>query len=166
MYTPIGGVMVEYGLLLSWEQENNAIQRTIEGFWNAFRKWKNEDKREYHDLFLGKLDEDFIIIDVVSISLKQYYDREGAAIFCSLRLHYVNTLIGTYDMEFLLDGTIADDYLSFEDKYRLRQTLTADKYSLRFARKALVEGIEEKAINKITGLEMEYIEILKKKSLS
>lgn len=158
--------MVENGLLISWEQEHNVIQRTIEGFWNAFRNWKNENKHGYHDLFLGKLDEDFIIINVLSVSLKQYYNREGAAMFCSIQLHYVNTLIGIYDMEFLLDGTIADDYLSFEDKYSLHLTLPADKYSLRFARKALVEGIEMKVINKITGLDMEYIDILKRKLLS
>ncbi|MGG4143688.1 hypothetical protein ABEW34_11185 [Paenibacillus algorifonticola] len=45
MYTQVGGVMVENGLLLGWEQEHNAVQRTIEGFWNAFRNWKNEDKQ-------------------------------------------------------------------------------------------------------------------------
>ncbi|MFC5649584.1 hypothetical protein ACFPYJ_10655 [Paenibacillus solisilvae] len=80
-------VVVNTELLLKWEQEHSAIKRTIDGFWNIFRSWKKENKDEYHDLFIGKLDEDFIIIDVVSISLKQYYDRDGAAIFCSLRLH-------------------------------------------------------------------------------
>lgn len=82
------------GILLSWEQEHNAIQRTIQSFWGAFRSWRNENKDRYQDLFLGKLNEDFINIDVVSISLKQCYDRDGAAIFCSLRIHYLNTRMG------------------------------------------------------------------------
>ncbi|RAV09183.1 hypothetical protein [Paenibacillus contaminans] len=154
---------MDIGLLSRWEQEHNALKRTIEGFWNAFRSWKVQDKDTYHELFLGKLDEDFIIIDVLSISLKQYYDRQGAAVFCSLRLRYLHTMIGTYDMEFLLDGTAADDYLSFEDKNALHRKLAADKHALRFARKALVEGIEEDTIIKITGLELEYISILKRK---
>ncbi|OPH56993.1 hypothetical protein BC351_26665 [Paenibacillus ferrarius] len=158
--------MVDIGFLTRWEQEHNAIQRTIEGFWNAFRIWKTQDKHGYHELFLGKLDEDFIIINVRSISLKQHYDREGAAIFCSLRLHYLHTMIGTYDMEFLLDGVTADDYLSFEDRITLHQTLATDKYALRFARKALAEGIEEDTIMKITGLEAEYISMLKRKLLN
>lgn len=158
--------MVDIGFLTRWEQEHNAIQRTIEGFWNAFRSWKTQDKDGYHGLFLGKLDEDFIIIDVLSISFKQYYDRQGAAIFCSLRLHYLHTMIGTYDMEFLLDGLTADDYLSFEDRNALHRILATDKYALRFARNALAEGIEEDTIMKITGLEAEYISILKRKLLN
>lgn len=158
--------MMDAGFLLRWEQEHNAVKRTVEGFWDGFRSWKKEKKDEYHELFLGKLDEDFIIIDVVSISLKQYYDREGAAIFCSLRMHYLQTFIGTYDMEFLLDGTIADDYLSFENRATFNLMLAKYKYRLRFARKALAEGIEEEVIKNITGLEMDYITILKRKSLN
>ncbi|MCQ6564106.1 hypothetical protein [Paenibacillus mendelii] len=157
---------METGLLLKWEQEHSAINRTIDGFWNTFRSWKKENKNEYHDLFIGKLDEDFIFIDVVSISLKQYYDRDGAAIFCSLRLHYLKTMIGTYDMEFLLDGTIADDYLSFEERTTLHRMLAADKYGLHFARKAIAEGVEEEVIKNITGLEKDFIAMLKRKSLS
>ncbi|UVI27420.1 hypothetical protein [Paenibacillus spongiae] len=68
-------------------------------------------------------------------------------------------------MEFLLDGSIADDYLSFEDRNTLHRMLATDKYALRFARKALAEGIEEDTIYKITGLDKDYIAILKSKSL-
>lgn len=156
---------METEVLLKWEQEHSAIKRTTNGFWNAFRNWKKENKDEYHDLFIGKLDEDLINIDVVSISLKQYYDRDGVAIFCSLRLHYLKKMIGTYDMEFLLDGTIADDYLSFEDRTNLHRILAAEKYGLRVARKAIAEGIEEDVIKKITGIEKDIITILKRKSL-
>ncbi|MFF2911175.1 hypothetical protein [Paenibacillus sp. NPDC057934] len=58
----LGDDMVDIGFLTRWEQEHNAIQRTIEGFWNAFCIWENQDKDGYHGLFLGKLDEDFIMI--------------------------------------------------------------------------------------------------------
>ncbi|MGG1660034.1 hypothetical protein [Brevibacillus sp. NRS-1366] len=66
-------------------------------------------------------------------------------------------------MEFLLDGTIVDDYLSFEDRNELLRMLATDKYSLCFARKALAEGIDEKIIKNITGLEMNDIAILKRR---
>lgn len=165
-HNALGGGLMDGGLLLRWEQEHDAVKRTINGFWNTFRSWKKDNKDEYHDLFIGKLDEDFIILDVVSVSLKQYYDRDRAAFFCSLRLYYLQTQIGSYDMEFLLDGEIADEYLHFEDRSTLGRILAADKYSLRFARKALAEGIDAKKISNITGLEMKYIEILNRKSLN
>ncbi|WP_179089843.1 hypothetical protein [Paenibacillus sp. FSL A5-0031] len=44
--------------------------------------------------------------------------------------------------------------------------LAAVKYRLRFARKALAEGIEEEVIKNITGLEIDYITILKRKSMN
>ncbi|WP_419873327.1 hypothetical protein [Candidatus Pristimantibacillus sp. PTI5] len=30
--------------LLDWENKHNAIMHTMGGFWNCFKKWREEDK--------------------------------------------------------------------------------------------------------------------------
>ena len=147
--------------LLEWESSHSAIKRTIEGFWSCFRKWREEEKDEYHDTFHGKLYEDFISVHERSIYLKYPFEVEEAVIFCSVNIFYLDEHIGNYDMEFSLDGEFADDYLDFDDIFKNR--VLKIKHNLRIARNALKQGIEIATVSIITGIDSKYIEILKEK---
>lgn len=83
-------------------------------------------------------------------------------VFCSINIFYVEEHIGTYDIEFFLNGEIADEYLDFGDVL-LKDRITKVKHSLKIARSALKLGFEASDISKITEISLEHIEILKKK---
>lgn len=148
--------------LLEWETSHNAINRTVEGFWSYFRKWREEEKDDYHDTFRGKLYEDFISVHERSIYLKYTFNVEEAVIFCSVNISYLEENIGTYDIEFNLDGEIADEYLDFDD-ILFKDRVLKMKHNLRIARNALKQGIEIGTVSNITGIDSNYIEILKVK---
>lgn len=148
--------------LLEWETSNNAINRIVEGFWSCFRKWRQEEKDDYHDTFHGKLYGDFISVHERSIYLKYTFNVEEAVIFCSVNIFYLEEYIGTYDIEFNLDGEIADEYLDFDD-ILFKDRVLKMKHNLRIARNALKQGIEIGTVSNITGIDSKYIEILKEK---
>ncbi|SEM50839.1 hypothetical protein [Paenibacillus sp. OV219] len=148
--------------LLEWEAKHNAIKQTIDGFWSCFRKWRKEEKDDYHKTFYGKLYEEFISVHERAIYLKYTFSLEEAVIFCSVYIFYLEESIGTYDIEFTLDGQIADDYLDFGDVL-LKDRILKIKHNLRIARNALKEGVEIRTISNITEIDSKYIQILKEK---
>ncbi|XRG80156.1 hypothetical protein V5E38_07580 [Rossellomorea sp. GAMAL-10_SWC] len=56
--------------LMEWEQKHDAKNRTIKGFWESFRKWREEEKYDYLDTFKGKLYEEFIQVKERSLVIK------------------------------------------------------------------------------------------------
>lgn len=151
--------------LLEWEKQHNAANRTLEGFWSWFNIWRKECKDNYHELFLGKLDDDFIATQVTSINLKHRfnYDPVDAIVICHIAIFYLGVDIGYYQLSFLLNGVTEDDSVQFHEKSWMQAVLYKPKYSLRIAKKALKEGLDPELISKITELEIEYIQILKQK---
>lgn len=148
--------------LLEWETSHSAIKRTVDGFWRCFRKWREEEKDDYHNTFYDKLYEEFINVHERAIYLKYSFNVDEAVIFCSVDIFYLEENIGTYDIEFTLDGEIADEYLDFGD-ILLKKRILRIKHNLRIARNALKEGIEIGTISNITGIDSKYIQILKEK---
>ncbi|GLX68020.1 hypothetical protein [Paenibacillus glycanilyticus] len=144
--------------LLEWENNHDAINTTIDGFWKCFRQWRTEEKDEYHSTFQGKLYEDFIRV----LYLKYTFGVEEAVIFCSVHILYLEELIGTYDIEFSLDGDIGDDYLDF-NAVLLREKMMKIQHNLRVARSAIREGIEIGKISTITGILPGALQIIKEK---
>ncbi|WP_342551194.1 hypothetical protein [Paenibacillus sp. FSL R7-0652] len=148
--------------LLAWESKHKAIKRTVEGFWDCFRKWREEERGDYLNTFQGKLYEEFLSVQERSIYLKYSFNVEEAVIFCSVDIFYLEEEIGSYDIEFNLDGEIADDYLDFSDTL-LKDKISKMKYNLNIARNALKEGMDTGTISKITGIDVKYVQILKGK---
>ncbi|QOS78497.1 hypothetical protein JNUCC31_27940 [Paenibacillus sp. JNUCC31] len=148
--------------LLAWESQHNAIKRTVDGFWECFRKWREEEKDDYHNTFQGKLYEEYLSVQERSIYLKYSFNVAEAVIFCSVDIFYLEEDIGSYDIEFNLDGEITDDCLDFSDTL-LKGTISKIKYNLKIARNALKEGIDIGTISKITGIDVKYVQILKEK---
>ncbi|MEE6452727.1 hypothetical protein RAH41_19360 [Gottfriedia acidiceleris] len=148
--------------LMEWEQKNDAKNRTINGFWESFRKWLKEEKYDYLDTFKGKLYEEFIQVKECSIELKHSFSRIGAFVFFTVDIYYFDKEIGTYTLEFDLDGEILDDFLVF-DHILLDHRISDIRHNLTTVRKALKEGIELNLISNITGIDQPSIEIIKKK---
>ncbi|MHB0879722.1 hypothetical protein ACYCSE_01125 [Paenibacillus sp. SEL1] len=149
-------------ILLDWDSQYNAMKRTMSGFWTTYRKWRDENKDDYHRMFMGKLYDEFISLEERAIYLKYRFNAGEAVVICSINIFYLEEEIGTYDIEFFLDGEVADDYLDFEDTL-LKNRITKVKHNLRIAIKALKVGIEVLDISKITDIPPKYIETLKKK---
>ena len=148
-------------ILLRWDREHEAMRRTMEGFWGTFNTWRNENRDEYHDLFVGKVVDAFIRLEERAIYLKYNYDTGEtgeAVVVCSTQIFYVDKQIGTYDMEFFLNGEVADDYLDLDD---VKHTIIPLKHSLRIARNALQLGMTTDEVSRLTELPAEYIEVLK-----
>lgn len=146
--------------LLEWANNHNAKNETIQGFWEYFNKWRKEDMSEYLDTFHGKLYDEFITVEESQINLKLRFGMEEAFIFYSINIYYLHKHIGTYDMEFFLNGEIADDYL---DLFNFKSEILEIKQNIRLARKAIKESIELKAISNITGINEGALIILKEK---
>ena len=149
--------------LLEWEQKHNAINLTIESFWKCFKKWKEENKDDYHATFQGKLYDDFISVSERSISLRLNFGSQHVVMFCSIDIMYLEEHIGDYTIEFFLDGEIADDYLDFGDKTLRDYRISKIKHNLRIARSSIKEGLSLEVISKITKLDVKYLKILKEK---
>ncbi|TQR97403.1 hypothetical protein [Paenibacillus ottowii] len=147
-------------ILLDWDSQYNAMKRTMNGFWITYRKWRDENKDDYHSKFMGKLYDEFISLEERAIYLKYSFNAGEAVVVCSINIFYLEENIGTYDLEFFLHGEVADDYLDFEDTL-LKDRITKVKHNLRIARNALKVGIEVLDISKFTDIPPEYIEILK-----
>ncbi|WP_426332777.1 hypothetical protein ACN9MH_15875 [Paenibacillus silvae] len=148
--------------LLAWESKHNAIKRTVDGFWDCFGKWREEEKDDYHNTFQGKLYEEYISVQERSIYLKYSFNGTEAVIFCSVDIFYLEEDIGSYDIEFNLDGEIADDYLDFNDTL-LKDKISKIRYNLKIARNAIKEGMDIGTTSKITGINVKYVQILKEK---
>ncbi|MGE7696805.1 hypothetical protein ACQKNC_22510 [Lysinibacillus sp. NPDC094177] len=148
--------------LLEWERKHDAKNRTIKGFWESFKKWREEDKYDYLDTFNGKLYEEFISVEEKSIELKYSFFRVEAFVFFTVNFFYFDTDIGTYSIEFNLDGEVSDDYLVV-DHFCINNNISEIKQNITTVRKALKEGIELKSISNITGIDEASIEIIKRK---
>lgn len=46
-----------------------------------------------------------------AIYLNYSFNKTEAVVFCSIDIFYIEERIGTYDIEFFLNGEIADDYI-------------------------------------------------------
>lgn len=150
-------------ILLRWDTEHQAMKRSMNGFWETFTTWREENREEYLDLFSGQLLDEFVRLEERAIFIKYNYntgETGEAVVFCSIHIFYVDTQIGTYDVEFFLNGEVADDYLNFEDE-RLQDRLVPVKHSLRIARNALKLGMQVEDISRLTDLPAKYIEVLK-----
>jgi hypothetical protein len=110
---------------------------------------------------MGKLYDEFISVEERAIYLKYSFNTTEAVVFCSINIFYIEEHIGTYDIEFFLNGEIADDYLDFGDAL-LKDRIIKVKHNLKTARSAIKLGIELSDISKITEIPLKYIEILKK----
>jgi hypothetical protein len=148
--------------LLEWEQKNDAKNRTIQGFWNCFNSWRASDRKDYLETFKGKLYEEFISAEEREIYLKYRYDMVEAFIFFCVNIFYLDKQIGTYEIEFFLDGKVADEYLDFGDKL-LESKIEEIRHNIKTARKALKLGIDISVIKNITGIDEGNIKILQEK---
>lgn len=146
--------------LLEWAKKYNAKNRTIEGFWQCFNKWRIEEKYEYLDTFYGKLYDEFISVEENQMYLKLRFGMEEAFIFYTVDIFYLENHIGTYDIEFFLNGEIADEYLDFDS---FDCEIKEIKRNLTIARKAFKEHVELKAISNITGIKEDSLKIIKRK---
>ncbi|MFD2444042.1 hypothetical protein ACFSO7_08590 [Bacillus sp. CGMCC 1.16607] len=146
--------------LLEWANNHNAKNETIQSFWECFNKWRKEDRKDYLDTFDGKLYNEFITVEESEMYLKLRFGMEEAFIFYSINIYYLHEHIGTYDLEFFLNGEIADNYLDFDNS---KSKILKIKQSIRLARNAIKEGIELKAISNITGINEGALQILKEK---
>lgn len=149
-------------LLQQWGTEHNIVNRTKEGFWGCFKNWKNEDPDDYDDLFLGKIEEEFINIEPTTLSLVHDFHYIGL-VYCKVNIYFMEQSIGNYEMCFDLKGEIFDDFLNFDDKYLIHMLMEERRAIIKVIENCLIEGIQKELISKITGVDLEFIEILNKK---
>lgn len=148
--------------LLEWEDKHDAKNQTIKGFWKRFNKWREEDKYDYLDTFKGKLYEEFISVEEDSIELKYRFSRVEACVFFTVNIYYFDKEIGTYSIEFGLDGEVLDDYLVVDHNF-IDNKMSEIRQNITTVRRALKEGIELRAISNITGIDETSLEIIKSK---
>lgn len=149
-------------MLLEWEAGHHAMKHTIDGFWRCYGKWSKEEREDYLKTFHGKLYPEFISVGERAIYLKYTFDCAEAVVFCSVNISYLETRIGTYDVEFNLEGEVNDEYLDF-DKDLFQHKLLEIKHFLRIARKAIKEGLETTTISNINGIDAKYLDVLREK---
>ncbi|OXS76324.1 hypothetical protein B1B04_04930 [Lysinibacillus sp. KCTC 33748] len=106
--------------------------------------------------------EEFISVEEKSIELIYNFSRVEAFVFFTVNFFYFDKEIGTYSIEFDLDGEVLDEYLVV-DHLSIKNIISEIKQNITTARKALKEGIELKSISNITGIDETSIEIIKKK---
>ncbi|MDQ0060505.1 hypothetical protein [Paenibacillus harenae] len=148
--------------LLDWEASHDAIKQTVDGFWRIFSKWREEEREDYLKTFHGKLYDEFISVEERAIYLKFNFNAGEAVIICSINIFYLEMHIGTFDIEFSLDGEVADEYLDFDDVLSKDRILEI-KHFLRVARNSIKVGLEITTISNITGIDAKYLRILKEK---
>ncbi len=146
--------------LIEWSNKHNAKNQTIEGFWGCFNKWRSEDRSDYLNTFHGKIYDEFITVKESQIYLKFSFDMEEAFIFYSVNIYYLDKPIGKYEMEFFLNGEIADDYLDFDN---FKDKILKVKQNITIARKAIKEDVQLSTISKITEIDEASLKIIKEK---
>jgi hypothetical protein len=146
--------------LIEWVNKHNAKSRTILGFWEYFNTWRKEDRSEYLDTFHGKLHDEFIQVLENQINLKLRFYMEEAIIAYTVDILYLNEPIGTYVMEFLLNGEIEDEYLDF---INFKHEISQIRENLTIARKAIKEDVQLSAIANITGIDEALLKTIKEK---
>ncbi|TYP70178.1 hypothetical protein [Paenibacillus methanolicus] len=153
---------MDHQSLLDWEREHRAMKRTEDGFWRCFKRWREENREDYLRTFSGKLYDEFITVDNRSITLQYSFNRDEAFVLCTVNLLYVEQPIGTYAIEFFLQGAVADDFLAFEDGL-LQDRMLKIKHQLRTARIALREGMDVETASRIAELPLSCVHVLKEK---
>ena len=85
---------------------------------------------------------------------------EEAIIAYTVDILYLNEPIGTYVMEFLLNGEIEDEYLDF---INFKHEISQIRENLTIARKAIKEDVQLSAIANITGIDEALLKTIKEK---
>lgn len=154
------GDQMNANTLIEWVNKHDAKNRTISGFWEYFNKWRKEDRSEYLDTFQGKLHDEFIQVLENQINLKLRFYNDDVIITYSVDIVYLKRVIGTFVMEFSLDGEIEHWYSDFfYYKYEISQI----RENLTIARKAIKENVQLSAIANITGIDEALLKIIKEK---
>ena len=100
-------------LIKKWCDNNNALSRTLELFWNCFEIYSNEDYEEYITVFpdgkknvITKFDKILYEIDLPDFS------QEHIAI--TIDIYICEEKVGWYKQLYLLNGEAFDEYFVIE----------------------------------------------------
>ena len=99
--------------LREWAISNNVEKRTIDGFWNYYNIFVNEEPESFYSIY-GKLNKEMIEVKVSKIALTivnwpDDYVNDCVISFASIIYEDIN--IAEYKLVFNLLGEIIDDYL-------------------------------------------------------
>jgi hypothetical protein len=93
-----------------WAQEHRAKERTIEGFWNNFRSYREEQLEEFREVFGVDFDESLLSLERFQLCLTLVEEDDRVHVVTWVRMVYCEKDIGEYRLVFNMDGTVDDDY--------------------------------------------------------
>lgn len=147
--------------LKQWYVDNNIEERTINGFWNYFNNYRNEELYDFEDNF-GNIDDRLVELKVSKIQFTVIFEC-GDFIYAILDIYYNNKYIGSYKSVYTLDGEIDDDLLNLEDTNYIKRIVDRYNNSIKIAENLLREGLSAELVARVTGLKQHIIEDIKNK---
>ncbi|UHA74907.1 hypothetical protein [Paenibacillus sp. 481] len=98
-----------------WVKEHGVEEKCIESFWNYFNSYQDE----YADVFnsdFPNYDASFIevFIQKILFSITNWPLEDYNHIVVDIRVRYKERYAASYKIVYNLDGSVEDDYLSFD----------------------------------------------------
>lgn len=99
--------------IIKWSNNNNAMNRTLEMFWNCFETYSNEDYDEYKSVFPDGKKNILLKFDKISCEI-DLPDFSQELIAITLDIYIFETKVGWYKQLYLLNGEPYDRYFVIE----------------------------------------------------
>ncbi|MGL6197197.1 MAG: hypothetical protein ACRC2T_20495 [Thermoguttaceae bacterium] len=101
-------------LLQKWIEDNCLIPKSVNGFWQTFANWKEEEVEEYKSIFGNRNDSAVTLQDAsINLMLRTWTSGDYVRLIVSYDIYIYNKVVGYYKAVFTLDGEWDDDVLFF-----------------------------------------------------
>lgn len=97
------------GFIKKWCHNNNALNRTLEMFWNSFEIYSNEDYEEYITVFPDGKNNVVLKFDKISYEI-DLPDFSQELIAVTIDIYIREMRVGWYKQLYLLNGEPFDEY--------------------------------------------------------
>jgi len=151
--------MINTTELNEWVRKKDIKNLSIKYFWEYVKMYILEVDDEYSNT-LKKMYFNLISLELYKVSLSTVYDLQQDILEVSMDINYFGECIGRYRVVYSLYAEYLDDSLDFDDIYYIIRLTDVYKKTADIVKNALLEGIDNELILKITDLSYEQMRLL------
>lgn len=151
--------MINTTELNEWVRKKDIKNLSIKYFWEYVKMYILEVDDEYSNT-LKKMYFNLISLELYKVSLSTVYDLQQDILEVSMDINYFGECIGRYRVVYSLYAEYLDDSLDFDDIHYIIRLTDVYKKTADIVKNALLEGIDNELILKITDLSYEQMRLL------
>jgi len=96
--------------LKRYVEENDLINKAIDGFWSAFRNWENDNPEDYAGVFDNiSIEELNVFIHSIGLRSSEWPKCDYNHVTVTILIHYDGRQLGNYVAWFSLGDDVDDD---------------------------------------------------------